>query len=307
MFGLYPLISVNAWNDPAPDQRRIPVPVGSVLALALLLVTLLAVDQQRAKVHQEEVREDHSPAPALGGLNGLLLQVPGGRVDAQDNSVAGNARRQAVRPRHDPVAQVVDVAGASPPAGRDQLGAAGRLDVLEVLDAGIVRVGAETVLLVVGAPEDRVAHGSDSQDEQDAIEAQLVREDGQVAGLEVVDKRHPDEVAKREHEPEAVHDDVHCSQQGRLHVQAIQDIESLESSRDDDRVRDVAVGAVLAGNVRQVQDDPPQQAGAHFEPGLDVDRARSFTDKGNWQAYPGVQLSANEEIVQRVASVTTRS
>lgn len=199
------------------------------------------------------------------------------------------------------------MAGASPPARRDQLGATGRLDVLEVLDAGVVRVGAEPILLVVGAPEDRVAHSGNGQDEQNAIEAQLIRKDGQVASLEVVDKRDPDEIAKREHEPEAVHNNVHSSQQGRLHVQAIQDVERLERSRDDDRVRDVAVGAVLAGNVRQVQDDPPQQAGAHFEPGLDIDRARSFADEGNWQAYPGVQLSANEEIIQRVASVATRS
>lgn len=91
-----PLSSVNARNDPASDQRRIPVPVGSILAPALLLVPLLTVDQQRAKVHQEEVSKDHSPAPALGGLHCLLLQVPGGRVDSLNNSVAGNARRQAV-------------------------------------------------------------------------------------------------------------------------------------------------------------------------------------------------------------------
>lgn len=196
------------------------------------------------------------------------------------------------------------MARKTPPAGNHELGAALGLDVLEVLATGVVGVGAETVLLVVGAAEDRVANCGDAEDHCETLKAKFEGEHGEVAGLEVVDKGHPDKVTEGKHEAEAVHDDVHGGQKCRFHVETIQDVECLEDGDEDDRVCDVTVFPVLTSDVGEVQDNPSQQTGSHLIPDLDIDSPRAFADERDRQPHTRVQFASDEEVVQDVAGVS---
>lgn len=207
------------------------------------------MNKQDTKVKHVEVSKNHTPPTSLRSLHSLLLHSTSSRVHALHHNETRNTSGQAVSPRHSPVTQVVDVTRKTPPAGDHELGAALGLDVLEILAAGVVGVGAETILLVVGTAEDRVADCGDAEDHCETLEAELEREHGEVAGLEVVDEGHPDEVSEGKHEAEAVHDDVHGGQKRGLHVKTVQDIEGLEDGDQDYRVGDVAIFPVLAGNV----------------------------------------------------------
>ncbi len=114
----YPAL-VDARHDPALHLTGVLVPISAVLPLTLLLVSALAVDQQDGKVDDVEISEDHAPAARITGDNFSRL-VPGQRVPGPVDEVACDACGQTVRPRHDPVAEVVDVAGATPPAGGEE-------------------------------------------------------------------------------------------------------------------------------------------------------------------------------------------
>ena len=147
--------------------------------------------------------------------------------------VARSQSRQAVRPRHQPVAQVVNVARGAPPSGRQQTRARGGLDVLEVRDSGVFGVCAEAVLFVVDAAEDVVAQALDSEDREHVGGAQDYGVHAEVASLDRVREGHPDEVAEGQHEAEAVVDDVDGGEDGRLHPQGVEDIDSLGDGDDN--------------------------------------------------------------------------
>lgn len=299
--------SVDPRNNAAPHQRCIPVPIGVILLLALLLVPSLTVDEQNAKVDEEEIGEYDTPATHLGRLHSLLLHIASGGIDSLQNDVSRNARRETVRPRHDPVTEVVDMARAAPPAGRDQLGASSRLDVFEVLHAGVVGVRAETVLLVVGTAEDVVADAGDTQHAHETVETELERKDGEVPGLDGVEERDPDEISESKHVPKPVHDDIHRCQESRFHVQSIQDVECLEDSDEDNRIRDVAICPVLVRRIGEVKDYPAYQARPHFTEHPDINRPRSLADKGNGKLHAWVELTADKEVIENVSRVTARS
>lgn len=261
------------------------------------------MNEQGAKVEDIKVRENHTPAADFWGLHRSFLNQTRGRVERPLNDKSRNTRRRTKRPRHQPIAKVVDMPGNPPPTRDQQLGASLGGDVLEMLDARVVRVSAEAVLLGVRAAEDVVADSVDGQSEDDAADAHLRRKDGQVSRLEGVEEWNPDKIAKGQHVAESVHNDVDHSQNGRFRIEAFQDVESLECSDQDDGIGHVAVGTVLMSDIGQVQDDPSDQAGPHFAKDLDIDRPRDVADKRDGELDPRVEFTTNEEVVQDIASV----
>lgn len=72
--------------------------------------------------------------------------------------------------------------------------------------------------------------------------------DGQVPRLQTVDEGQPDQVTERKHKAEAVGGDVDGGEDGRLHVQRVQDVGGLEERDEQDRVGDGGVHPVLVGD-----------------------------------------------------------
>lgn len=267
------------------------------------------MDKQNGKVDHEEVREDHAPAlglawyhvlavavlekvgVSLGGCDGVLGSVL--------DYVSGHGSRQDVRPAHDPVAEVVDVAGHSPPAAHQELGASGRLNILEVLDARVFRVGPEAVLLVVHSAENVVSNALDGQDASHTSQTKFDRVDREIACLQRIGERNPDEVTKGKHHAETVSDNIDRGEDGGLHVQGVKGVDSLRNSDENDGVGNTAEVAVLLHDKRKIQDDPSQHSRAKFAPRLDV----NFSKDGQGDAR--VQFTSDEPVVQHVASVAT--
>ena len=141
------------------SSTDIAVPVFAVLSAALLLVATLAVNEQDGKVHHEEIGEDHTPALSLAGHRVLAVAVfekvriglsgSDGRLCSVLDEVTRHRGRKDVTPAHEPITEVVDVTRHTPPATDKKSRTSSSLDVLEVLDARILGVGPETVLLVV--------------------------------------------------------------------------------------------------------------------------------------------------------------
>jgi len=146
-----PLIDIR--NDPPPHDLLILFPVLSILLRTLFIIPAIAVEQQRSKVHDVEVGEDGPPAPSLARNNDATIQhlnrALGQLAACGKNLIPGQTSRQAVWPSLKPITKVVNVASNAPPARDEQARASFGLDVFEVLDAGIVGVGTERVLLAV--------------------------------------------------------------------------------------------------------------------------------------------------------------
>ena len=269
------------------------------------------MDKQDCEVHHEEVGEDHAPALCFAGDNvravavleevGVGLCGCNGVGSGVADHITGQRGGEDVRPAHEPVAQVVDVARGAPPAGDEEARAGGCLDVFEVRDAGVRGVGAEAVLLVVDGAEDVVADTLDGQDSDDALDAEVDGVDGEVAGLHAVGEGDPGKVAEGEHHAETVGDQVDGGQDGGLHVQCVEGVDGLGGGDQDDRVGDTAVVAVLLHDEGQVHDDPAEHAGAQLTPGLDVDLAE------DGQHDTGVQLATDEPVVEDIAGVAACS
>lgn len=257
------------------------------------------MDQEDSKVQDVEVRENDTPAPGLA-LDNLAAIKHGKRTRSTGPSgqdlVASDTSRQRVGPALQPVAEVVDMASDAPPAGSDKTRTGLGLEVGEVLDARVLGVATEVVLLRVGQAEDAVTSSQDSADGNQTKGTELLRMSGQVAGLSRVHEGHPDNVAEAEHESEAVGGDVHGCQNGRLHVDAIENVKGLNGGDEEDRIGHVAEGAVLLGDKGAIEDDPAEKTGAHLHELLDVD----FANEGESNA--GVQFATNVEIVDERAS-----
>lgn len=162
------------------------------------------------------------------------------------DDIASESGGEAVGPRHEPIAQVVDVACRAPPAGDEQFGTRRGGDVFEMFDARVLWIRAEAVLLVVAGAEDVVAYSLNSEDACTAKDAQAHWVNGEIARLQAVCEGNPDEVAECKHEPEAVLDDVHCGEDGGFVVEGVEDVDCLTESRNDHAIGDVAVVVVLA-------------------------------------------------------------
>ena len=102
-------------------------------------------------------------------------------------------------------------------------------------DLWIVRVRTEDILLVVGGTEDVVACSLNGEDYRHIQWTESNRVHAEVFGLNGVDKWYPDQVAKGEHEAEAISGQVHCSENGGLHVQSIENVHSLGDDHNDCR------------------------------------------------------------------------
>lgn len=57
--------------------------------------------------------------------------------------------------------------------------------------------------------------------------------DGEVFGLQAVGEWHPDEVAKGQHEPEAIGCDVDSGKDGRLHPEGVEYVDELGDDNHD--------------------------------------------------------------------------
>ena len=191
------------------------------------------------------------------------------------------------------------MAGGAPPARHEEARTGRCLDVLEVLDARVVGVCAEAVLFVVDGAEDVVSKCLDGGDAQDALEAELDRVGGEVAGLDGVGEGHPDDVTKGKHHTKTVGNKVDGGEDGRLHVQAIEHVDGLGKGDEEDRVGDPAKVAVLLGDEGEIEDDPTQQARTYLAPCFDIDLAE------DGEVDTGVQFTADEPVVQHVPGVAT--
>jgi hypothetical protein len=298
---------VNTRHDPPRHKLNVTVPVLAVLPPALFFVPPLAVNEQDGEIHHEEVREDHAPTLRLTRNNVLtitVLEKVRVALACRDRMLSGilddiprHGSRQDVRPGHEPVAEIVDVARPTPPPRNKKLGSSGRLDVFQVLDAGVLGVGAEAVLLVVDGAEDVVPDTLHSQHTSDTGKTEIDGVDGEIACLDRVGEGYPDEVAKGKHHAEAVGNDVDRGQNRGLHVQCVKCVNSLRDGDEDNAISDPAKVPVLLHDESEVHDDPAQHAGTELTPRLDVD----FTDDGQVDAR--VQLPTDEPVVQHVAGV----
>jgi hypothetical protein len=302
---------VHVGDDPVGDQLDIPVPILAVLAPALLLIATLAVKEQNGKVHHEEVSEDHSPTLGLAGNHILAVAAPeevgvrlsrGNRVGSGAlDHVTRHGGWEDVRPAHNPVTEIVDVAGCTPPSRDKQLGSSSSLNVLEVLYAGVLGVCAESVLLVVDGAEDVVSNGLNCQDCDNAAEAEVDRIHGQITCLDTVCEGNPDQIAKRKHHSESISNEIDGGQDSRLHVECIKRVDGLSSGDQDDGISDATKVAVLLHDECQVEDDPAQHTRAQLAPRLDVNLAK------DGQRDAGVEFASNEPIVQHIAGMSSGS
>lgn len=98
----------------------------------MLAIPVLAVNEQDGEIEHIEVRNGDGRAShfVVGSLCDHFLAGEDGRMD----DVAGHPGWQAVCPRHQPVAKVVDVAGCAPPSRGQETRATLSLDVFEVSD-----------------------------------------------------------------------------------------------------------------------------------------------------------------------------
>lgn len=248
--------------------------------------------KQYPKIQHIEIREQHPPPPRLP-LHNLGTHITRHGVGVTVDKVPRYPRGDAVREAHQPVAEVVWVAGEAPPAGSQEFRAGGGLHVFEVGDAGVGGVRAETAFFVVRCAEDVESHRLNESYEGDAAVAEVDGVDGEVAGLKAVGEGQPDEVAEGEHEAEAVGGDVHLGGDGWFHVEGIGDVEGLEGGDDEDAVGDGGVSGVLLGDEGEVQDDPAGEARAHLVEGLDVDGLPK-------EAELRVEFPPDEEVVEHV-------
>lgn len=291
---------INIGNDSPGYNLAVALPILAVLLAAFLLVSAFTVHEKHAEIDDVEIREDHAPG-AGGALLELGGDVTGDGVLVAVDEIPGHACGQAVAEGHDPVAEVVDVAGTSPPAGDDEFGSSFGGDGLEVGDARVVGVRPEAVLLVVGGAEDVVSHALEGEDAGDALQPEGERVDGQVAGLKAVEGREPGNVAEGKHEAESVVDAVDRGQDSGFHVQAVEDVEHLESGDHDDGVGYIAVDFVLVGDECEVKNDVPYQTRTHLVEEFDVDGLASCNGDEGGNGDTRVHLAADEEVVDDVA------
>jgi hypothetical protein len=266
------------------------------------------VDEQVSKIERVEVGEDHAPAPSstLNHLptiqhgdtaDGIGSNTTSGRQDDISSNAGGYGEGRGLQP----VSEVVDVAGHTPPSRGKEPGASLRLEVGRVLEARLVWVGAEGELLRVGEAEDGDADDEDTGDKSKIDPAKVYRVDGEIATLGGVEEGDPDDVAKRKHEAQAVGDNVHHAENARLRILSLQNIVALDGGDEQDAVRDVTVIAVLLGDKGQVEQDPASQARTHFQPCLDVNLAKEG------EGDTGVEFPAYVVVVDEVARVSAAS
>lgn len=296
---------VDARNDSPADNLLVLFPVVAVLAVALFVVSSITVDQENGKVHDIEVRDGNGPAfgAALDDLAAIGKDIRGleaiGQAASGHDLVAGQAGGQAVGPRLDPVSEIVDVTGDTPPARSEKLAASLGLYVLEVRNLGVVGIGTERILLKVGGAKDVEAQSNDREHTSKTNWAERQRMDGQVTSLLRVHERNPDKVTECKHHAKAVRGNVHGCQNGRLKPPRVENVQGLDNCNANDAIGNETIVAVLLGTPRAVEDNPTHHAGTELAPFLEI----NLTDKGDNDAW--VELATDVPIVEQVSSVST--
>lgn len=291
---------VNTRQNLPSNNLLILLPVLAILLGASNIIPPFTMNEQNGKVQHVKVRKDHAPATSRT-LNDL---TPVKHRDSTRHSAASsedlvprNGSRQAERRSLEPVAKVVDMPRPAPPSTGKQPRTALRLDERQILDTRVIRLRAEDLLLIIRRAEDVQTRREDGKDAGNASPAQVDGVDGEVAGLSGVEKGHPNDVAKRQHEAQAVGGDVHHGEQAGLHELALEDVVALHGGGEEDAVGKVAVGAVLLCAEGEVEDDPAGQTGAHLQPGFEVDLAEER------EGDAGVQFAADVDVVDEAAGV----
>lgn len=296
---------VDSRDDAVANNLLVLDPVVPVLAVALFVVSAVPVNQENCKIHNVEVGDGDRPAfgVALNDLAAVLhnIRLLSNPATGSQNLVTGNTGGKAVRPRLDPITEIVDVASYAPPARCQELAASLGLDELEVGNLGVVGVVAEVVLFQIGRAEDVEAGTNKRNHGGKSSRSEGERVVGEVPGLLGIDKGNPDEVTKGQHHTEAIRGDVHGCEDGGFKHPRVDDIESLDDGDADDTVCDVAKVTVLLSAEGAVENDPAHHTRTQLAPFLDVD----FTNEGNGNAR--VQFTANEPIVEQVPGVAARS
>ena len=75
---------------------------------------------------------------------------------------------------------------------------------------------SKLILLLVARPKDVQSNGLDNDDDRGQDRSEVDGVEGEVTRLEAVDERYVNEIAKRQHETEAIGRDVHLVQDPRL-------------------------------------------------------------------------------------------
>ena len=169
---------VNSRNDPPFHLFAVRVPIFSILPPALLLVSSFSVDKKNSEVDQIEIRDWDSPALHALGTD----QSHAGILNRGSKLVTCRESGEAVCPRHDPVAQIIDMTRHTPPAGGDESSAVGCLNVFEMLNRWVFRILPECGLLAVACAEDIVAGSLDCEDHEDVEQPKIDRVDREIFG-----------------------------------------------------------------------------------------------------------------------------
>ena len=104
---------VDTRNDPVSHSLAVLLPVLAVLTVALLIIATLAVQEEDSEVDDVEVGNRDSPALSISLDDFAVITHHDGAFGAgtcTQDLVARKTGGQAVRPRLDPVPEVVDVA-----------------------------------------------------------------------------------------------------------------------------------------------------------------------------------------------------
>lgn len=94
---------------------------------------------------------------------------------------------------------------------------------------------------------------------------------GEEAGLQGVHERYPDQVAKAQHETEAVGSDIHGCENCRLVPEPVEHVPELKGVDENHAIGDAAMYAMLLNEEGKVQERPQDQARAELAEGFEVE------------------------------------
>src|SRR5438105_233345 len=256
------LTSIDSGHDSPSDFTAIRVPVRAVLRLTDGVIAALAVDEQHDHVDEVKIWQ------------GVL-----------------EPRRQAPREGHGEVAEIVQMAGDAPPAGRQQQRAGGGPDVRGRPAPHRPRgIAAEAMLLDVRGAEHSVTRHVEDDDAGRRRRRQRVHMVYEVIGLDRVREGHPHKVAPREHPAEFLVLDIPRSEDRLLVEEIVGDVQKLERGDQQHGRRHRAMPLVLRAGERQIEEDPEDQTGAALAEVLEVE-----------SAHARVERRAHEVVADRVS------
>ena len=147
--------SVDIGQNPIGHLLPVLLPILAIFPQALFLIPHLTMNEQDGEIDNIKVCESHPPALRFTLNHNSLTAQREARFLL--NHISSQTRGETIRPRHDPIAEIVDVPGGAPPPRDQELTTRFCLHVLQMGDLRIIRVRPEAILFVVRAAEDIVA------------------------------------------------------------------------------------------------------------------------------------------------------